>query len=302
VSRCARVSAVERHDVELEYLPPLDGDGLLDFLGRRAVPGVEEVAGGVYRRSLRLPGGAGAVELSPADGSVRARFWLDDPGDLEAAVERCRALLDLDADPQAVREVLGADELLGPLVRAAPGRRVPGHVDGAELAVRAVLGQQVSLAGAATLARRLVEAYGERLERPVGTVTHLFPSAAAIAGASPDRLAMPAARQRAVTGLAGALARGEVVLAPGADREEARRRLLALPGIGPWTANYIGMRALRDPDAFLAADLGVRHALKRLGRDDRPAAAERVAERWRPYRAYAVQHLWASLADGAAAP
>jgi AraC family transcriptional regulator of adaptative response / DNA-3-methyladenine glycosylase II len=287
-------------ELDLEYRAPLDGDGLLDFLGRRAVPGVEEVAGGAYRRSLRLPHGAGAVELAPRAGHVRARFWLDDARDVEAAVERCRALLDLDADPRAVRAVLGADEVLGPLVRAAPGRRVPGHVDGAELALRAVLGQQVSLAGAATLARRLVEAYGERLERPVGTVTHLFPSPAAIAAASPDRLAMPAARQRAVTGLAGALARGEVVLAPGTDREEARRRLLALPGIGPWTANYIAMRALRDPDAFLAADLGVRHALKRLGHDDRPAAAERLAERWRPYRAYAVQHLWASLADGAA--
>jgi AraC family transcriptional regulator of adaptative response / DNA-3-methyladenine glycosylase II len=287
-------------DLELEHRAPLDGDGLLDFLGRRAVPGVEEVADGAYRRSLRLPHGAGAVELTPRAGHVQARFWLDDARDLEAAVERCRALFDLDADPRAVRAVLGADEVLGPLVRAAPGRRVPGHVDGAELALRAVLGQQVSLAGAATLARRLVEAYGERLERPLGTVTHLFPSPAAIAEASPDRLAMPAARQRAVTGLAGALARGEVVVAPGADREEARRRLLALPGIGPWTANYIAMRALRDPDAFLAADLGVRHALKRLGHDDRPAAAERLAERWRPYRAYAVQHLWASLADGAA--
>jgi AraC family transcriptional regulator, regulatory protein of adaptative response / DNA-3-methyladenine glycosylase II len=227
---------------------------------------------------------------------VGARFRLDDLRDLGAAIQRSRGLLDLDSDPEAVAEALGADELLAPLVRAAPGRRVVGHVDGPELAVRAVLGQQVSLAGAATLAARLVAAHGEPLERPLGGVTHLFPSAPALAQADPETLAMPVSRRRALIGLAAALARGELSLDAGVDRDEARRRLLALRGIGPWTAAYVAMRALRDPDAFLPSDLGVRHALERLGRDGRPAAATRLAERWRPYRAYAVQHLWGRLA------
>ena len=270
---------------------------LIAFLGARAVPGVEEVVDGRYRRSLRLAHGAGTVELAARDGHVQTRFALEDDRDLQSA-ERCtRALLDLDADTRAIDEALGRDALLRPLVCATPGRRVPGTVDGHELAVRAVLGQQVSLAGAATLAARLVVAHGEPLAQPLGGVTHLFPTAAALAGADAGTLAMPAARRRALLGLAGALAAGDVRLDPGGDHEEASRRLLALPGIGPWTVAYVRMRALRDPDAFLASDLGVRHALQRLGVDGRPAAAVRVAERWRPYRAYAVQHLWASLAD-----
>jgi AraC family transcriptional regulator, regulatory protein of adaptative response / DNA-3-methyladenine glycosylase II len=281
--------------LRLPYRAPLDGDALIAFLGPRCVPGVEEVAGGAYRRSLRLAHGAGTVELEPADGHVRARFRLDDLRDLATAVQRSRTLLDLDSDPETVTEALGADHAIGALVRAAPGRRVAGHVDGHELAVRAVLGQQVSVAGATTLAGRLVAAYGEPLERPAGAVTHLFPAADALADADPATLAMPDSRRRAVRGLAAALATGDVVLDAGADRDEARRRLLALPGIGPWTAAYVAMRALRDPDAFLPTDLGVRHALERLGEDGRPVAAERLAERWRPYRAYAVAHLWGSL-------
>ena len=140
-----------------------------------------------------------------------------------------------------------------------------------------------------------VSSYGEPLRRPIGAVTHAFPSAAALAQADPDRLAMPLARRRALVGLAGALAGDQLVLDAGADRADARRRLLALPGIGPWTAEYIAMRALRDPDAFLPSDLGVRHALERLGQDGRPAAVEKLSERWRPYRAYALFHLWGSL-------
>jgi AraC family transcriptional regulator of adaptative response / DNA-3-methyladenine glycosylase II len=172
---------------------------------------------------------------------------------------------------------------------------VAGAVDGDELAVRAVLGQQVSLAGAATLAGRLVAAYGEPLARPIGELTHTFPSAAAIAGADPDQLAMPVARRRALLGLTDALARGEIVLDAGTDRDATQRRLLDLPGIGPWTVAYIAMRVLRDPDAFLPTDLGVRRALENLGLDARPAAVARIAAPWRPYRAYAVQHLWAQL-------
>ena len=281
--------------LRLPYRAPLEATGLIEYLGTRAVAGVEEVEGDVYRRSLALPNGPGVVELRPTHGYVAARFMLADLRDLAAAVQRCRTLLDLDADPQAVTDALGADRLIGSLVRAAPGRRVPGHVDGHELAVRAVLGQQVSLAGAATLAARLVAEHGEALERPVGGVTHLFPSAAALAEVDPDSLAMPAGRRRTLLGLASALASGEIELDAGSDRLDAQRRLIALPGIGPWTAGYVAMRALRDPDAFLASDLGVRHALNRLGADGSERSAERLAERWRPYRAYALQYLWASL-------
>jgi AraC family transcriptional regulator, regulatory protein of adaptative response / DNA-3-methyladenine glycosylase II len=281
--------------LRLPYRAPLDAHGLIAFLGLRAVPGIEELHDGAYRRSLRLPHGAGAVELRPAGGHVHARYWLSDLRDLGAAMQRSRALLDLDSDPGSVTDVLGAEPLLAVLVRAAPGRRVPGAVDGHELAVRAVLGQQVSVRGAATLAGRLVARYGEPLERPLGSVTHVFPTAAALADADPAQLAMPLARRRALLALVTALARGELAIDAGVDRNDARRRLLALPGIGPWTADYIAMRALRDPDAFLPSDLGVRHALEQLGHDGAPASAQTLAERWRPYRAYAVQHLWASL-------
>ncbi len=281
--------------LRLPYRSPLEADGLIAFLGARAVPGVEEVCDGAYRRSLRLSHGTGIVELCPADGYVRARYWLDDLRDLASAVQRSRALLDLDSDPHSVADVIGGEPLLGALLRTAPGRRVAGAVDGHELAVRAVLGQQVSVRGARTLAGRLVAGYGEQLERPLGTVTHVFPSAQALSGADPSGLAMPVVRRRALLALATALARGELVIDAGADRTAARRELLELPGIGPWTAEYIAMRALRDPDAFPASDLGVRHALRRLGLDSSPASAEAIAEHWRPYRSYAVQHLWASL-------
>ena len=280
--------------LRLPYRAPLDATGLIEFLGRRAVAGVEEVHAGAYRRSLRLPHGAGTMELRPAEGHVQARYRLDDLRDLAAAIQRSRALLDLDSDPQAVTDILGGDRILGQAVRREPGRRVPGQVDGGELAVRAVLGQQVSLAGAATLAGRLVAGYGEPLDRSLGGVTHLFPCSETIAEADPERLAMPRARRGALLGLARAVAGGELVLDAGADREDTRQRLLALPGIGPWTAAYVGMRALRDPDAFLPTDLGVRHGLERLGQDGSPAAAARIAESWKPYRAYAVQHLWAA--------
>ena len=288
--------------LRLPFRAPLAARDLIAYLGARAVPGIEEVEGGAYRRSLNLPHGAGVVKLAPANGHMAARFELEDLRDLAAAVQRCRALLDLDSDPQAVTDALSSDRLVGPLVGAAPGRRVPGHVDGHELAMRAVLGQQVSLAGAATLAARLVTAHGQPLERPVGGVTHLFPSSGTLAAVDPATLAMPAGRRRALLDLAAALADGQIDVGPGADRLEVQQRLLALPGIGPWTAGYVAMRALRDPDAFLASDLGVRHALNRLGQAGGESAALRLAERWRPYRAYALQHLWASLAEPAAEP
>ncbi|HEY2201899.1 MAG TPA: DNA-3-methyladenine glycosylase 2 family protein [Solirubrobacteraceae bacterium] len=284
--------------LRLPFRSPLDAQALVTFFGLRAIAGIEEVRDGAYRRSLRLPQGTGAVELRPADGYVHARYWLADLRDLGAAMQRSRALLDLDSDPQSVTEVLGSEPLLGALVCKAPGRRVPGTVDTHELAVRAVLGQQVSLRGASTLAARLVASYGEQLERPLGTVTHVFPTVKALAEMDLAKLAMPAARRRALHALVTALARKELVIDAGADRMDARSRLLALPGIGPWTTEYIAMRALRDPDAFLPSDLGVRHALKQLGQGsiiEKPSSVERLAEGWRPYRSYAVQHLWASL-------
>jgi AraC family transcriptional regulator, regulatory protein of adaptative response / DNA-3-methyladenine glycosylase II len=285
--------------LRLPYRSPLAAGELIAFLGARAIPGVEEVSDGSYRRSLRLPHGSGTVELRPADGHLQARFRLSDLRDLGAAMRRSRALLDLDSDSCSVADSLSRERLLAPLVRRAPGLRVPGAVDAHELAVRAVLGQQVSVQGARTLAGRLVVSDGEPLDRPLGAVTHLFPSARALADADPSTLAMPVARRRALLALTGALAGGELVLDEGADRLDARARLLELPGIGPWTADYIAMRALRDPDAFLPSDLGVRRALERLGRDGRPGHASELAERWRPYRAYAVMHLWASLHEQA---
>ena len=289
-------------ELRLPFRAPLDAAGLLDFLARRVVPGAEEVAGGIYRRSLRLPHGTGVVELEPTGDRVRARYLLDDLRDLAPALQRSRAVLDLDSDPQAVLDALGADPLLGRLVRATPGRRVAGHVDPHELAVRAVLGQQVSLAGAATLAARLLADCGQPLAHPVGSVTHVFPSAQALAEIDPDRLAMPRSRRAALLGLARGLAAGDIVLDPGTDRVQARRRLLELPGIGPWTAEYVAMRGLGDRDAFLASDLGVRHALVALGADGRAPAAAKLAESWRPYRAYALQYLWGHLSAARPAP
>ncbi len=281
-------------DVSLHFQPPLDAASLLEFFNRRAIAGVEEVFPGGYRRSLRLLHGAGIVELRAAAGHIAARYWLGDARDEQEAIVRSRAMLDLDATPDEVLAALGDDELIGPLVAANPGLRVPGTPDPHELAARAVLGQQVSLRGAATLAARLVSAYGEPLARPVGAVTHLFPPAAVLSGADPGRLAMPAGRKRALYALSSALASGQLVLDPDADRAQTRARLQELPGIGSWTADYIAMRALGDADAFLSSDLGVRRALALLGRDARTSAVRELAERWRPYRAYAFAHLLAA--------
>jgi AraC family transcriptional regulator of adaptative response / DNA-3-methyladenine glycosylase II len=286
--------------IRLTYGEPLDWHALISFFALRAVAGVERVDGERYRRSLRLGHGSGVVELGLSAGdvglesdAVEALLWLEDERDLDEAIRRCRMLLDLDARPTRVLAALGGDTLIGGLVRANPGLRVPRHVDPDELAVRAVLGQQVSVRGAATVAGRLVEAYGEPLRSPNSGVTHLFPGSEALADADPERMPMPRARVRALLGLTRALAREEIRLDPQADHTEIRRRLLALPGIGPWTVDYIAMRGLGDSDAFLASDLGTRRALEKLGEDGRPRTAALLAERWRPYRAYAFQHLLA---------
>jgi AraC family transcriptional regulator of adaptative response / DNA-3-methyladenine glycosylase II len=248
--------------VRLDHHPALDTRALLPFLAARAVPGVEEVVDGVYRRSLP----EGILELQPAEDHV------DVAGDEGAA----HAVLRLDADPEAILARLGGDPLLSPLVRAAPGRRIPGHPDPAELAVRALLGQQISVAAARTLAGRLVAMAGDPLERPVGGITHRFPTPEALAALDPEALPMPRARARALVGMAG------------------RPFGTHLPGVGPWTAAYVALRS-GDDDAFLPTDLGVRHGLAALGAD--PARAEEISEAWRPYRGYAVAHLWAATSS-----
>lgn len=283
--------------LRLPFRPPIDLPRLFGFLAARAVPGVEEVTASTYRRTISLPNGRGILSLRNVDQArwVECELELDDLRDVTAAVQRCRRLLDLDADPDAVSGFLVSDEVIGPLARACPGRRSPGHVDGDELAMRAVLGQQVSVAAARRLGARLTAEYGKPLARPSGTLTHCFPDAATVAAADPAALPMPAARARALVTLAAALASGEVALHPGADRDEAAARLLALPGIGPWTVAYIRMRALSDPDAFPATDVGVLRALAAFG----AGAGVAVAERWRPWRSYAVHHLWATLEPAA---
>lgn len=274
---------------------PFAWSALLRFLALRAVPGVEEVVDGVYRRSLRLPHGAAIVELAEDGEAVRCALALADPRDLGPAVARCRRLLDLDADPVAVAETLGGDPLLGAFVRAVPGRRSPGAVDGAELAVRAVLGQGITVAAARTLAVRLVEAHGTPLAAPSGGVTHLFPAAADLAAIDPASLPGPAARRAALHGVAGAIVTGALVLDAGADRVEAARRLQAIRGVGPWTTAYVAMRALSDPDVFLPGDVALRHAVTRSGGRGDPRRLAALAMPWRPWRSYAVHHLWASL-------
>jgi AraC family transcriptional regulator, regulatory protein of adaptative response / DNA-3-methyladenine glycosylase II len=276
--------------LRLPYRSPIDLDSLFRFLAARAVPGVEEGQTDRYRRSLDLAHGAGIVDLFAGDGFVRCALWLDDPRDLASAVQRCRRLLDLDADPVAIAAHLGNDRLLRPLVERSPGLRVPGHVDGAELAARAIVGQQVSLAAARTVGAGIVARYGKPLTVASGSITHLWPRPDALADADTTELPMPRARGRALTSVAGRLASGALALDSGVDRRQAQQLLLEVPGIGHWTARYIAMR-LGDPDAFLPTDLGIRRALGSLGGPLDARAAEALASRWRPWRSYATQHL-----------
>ena len=283
--------------VRLPYREPYDAAAILGFLARRAVPGVEVVDADGYRRSLRLPHGPGTVALQVTGGAVQARFRLTDQRDQEPAQLLARRLLDLDADPAAIAAVLGADPLLAPLVARRPGVRVPGHVDGFELAVRAILGQQVTVTGASTLAGRIVARLGEPLGPLADPAVHrLFPTPAAMAADDLAGIGLTGARITALRALAAAMADGSLVLAPGADPEATRKRLLALPGIGPWTHAYVAMRALADPDQIPVTDLGIRQAMTRLGAESDARSVARQAERWRPFRSYAALQLWTSLA------
>jgi AraC family transcriptional regulator of adaptative response / DNA-3-methyladenine glycosylase II len=287
-------AAVGALSLRLPFRAPLCPDNLFGHLAATAVPGVEEWRDGAYRRTLRLPHGTGIVALRPRHDHIGCLLSLTDLRDLAIAISRCRRMLDLDADPVAAADLLRADPVLAPLVDKAPGRRVPRTADAAEFAVRAVLGQQVSTAAARTHAARLAEAYGEAIDDQAGGLTRLFPSMAALAAADPRRLAFPAARRATFAALTAALAGGDIDLGPGSDWRQARAALAALPGLGPWTVEMVAMRGLGDPDAFVPGDLGVRRAARELGLPITPAALTARATPWRPWRAYAVQYLWAT--------
>jgi AraC family transcriptional regulator, regulatory protein of adaptative response / DNA-3-methyladenine glycosylase II len=342
--------------LRLPFRLPIDLNRMLGYLAARAIPGVEVASCDEYKRTISLPNGCGLLSLRPVPGAswVDCSLALSDLRDVTAAVQRCRRLLDLDADPYAISGFFTGDPVIGPLAADCPGRRAIGAVDGNEIAIRAVLGQQVSVAAARRLAARLValcgttlpasadvDGFAGRIGLPVadgpgadgGGLTHVIPDAATIAGLDPSVLPMPPARARALIALASALASGDISLDPGADREEVGARLLALPGIGPWTAGYIRMRALSDPDVLLPGDVGVVRALRQL-RTGMPSASGALAdgpggggtatngsgaggsgaggsgagggtipatgslsaaERWRPWRSYAMHHLWATL-------
>ena len=287
--------------LRLEYRPPFDWEAQLEFLAARCTAGVEQVREGAYRRAVRLGSSQGWVSVTadPARPALRAEVAPSLGGALMPLVARLRALFDLDARPDVVAAWLGADRLLARSLRRRPGLRVPGAFDGFEAAVRVVVGQQVSVPAATTLAGRLAGALGEPIATPFDGVSRLSPTAEAVVAAGEDGLAklgMPGARARTLLALARATAEGELRIHRGADLETTRAALLAVPGVGPWTAEVIAMRALGAPDAFPGGDLGVLRALGlRSARE-----AEAHAERWRPWRAYAVMHLWRLGMEGGA--
>ncbi len=253
--------------VRLPVRTPFASREVMSFIGERAIPGVESWDGETYRRSLDLPGGVGVVGLVAHDDHVAARVELSSWSDLGVAVQRVRRLLDLDSDP-----------------------------DPYETAIRAVIGQQVSVAGARTVAGRIVQWVAHTIGEPDADVTHVFPRPDELATAPDDAFSMPGARRDTIRRLAAAVADGDVELDAGSDPAATRWQLLALNGVGPWTADYVIMRGLGHPDTFLAHDLGVRHALDRLG------LGGDVGSRWAPWRSYAVHHLWASLATPSVTP
>ena len=287
---------------ELAYRPPLAWDAMLEFLALRAIAGVEAVAGREYRRTVAIAHGGAmhhgwiAAQPSPRKATLRVVVAPELARVVPAVLAAVKRLFDLACDPAIVEAQLGA------LAAAHPGLRVPGAFDGFEMAVRAIVGQQVTVKAATTLSGRLARAFGEPVATPWPELTHAFPSAAKFAMLTVDDIArngITGARSRSLIALAGALASGEIALLPGADVEATMAALRELPGIGEWTAQYLAMRALAWPDAFPHTDLGV---MKALGLAS-PARVLAAAERWRPWRAYAVVHLWHALhATPAAAP
>ncbi len=278
--------------VRLAYRPPLHIGALLDFLAPRTLPGVDEVRAGTYHRGLRLPHGTGTAALTPTERHVVATLRLTDLRDLAPAVARCRRLLDLDADPAAVDAALATDPALAPMVTAEPGVRVPRTVDGFEVAVRAVVGQQISVASARTTLTRLLSQLPTPVPEAGGGGLSGFPAAEEVLAAPDSAFRMPAARRETLRRLATAVAGGEVDLEPGGDRQETRQRLLALPGIGVWTADYVALRALGDPDVLLPTDVAVRRGAAALGLPTSPHTLHSYADRWRPWRSYTMSRLW----------
>jgi AraC family transcriptional regulator of adaptative response / DNA-3-methyladenine glycosylase II len=278
----------------LHYRPPFDWAALLAFLAPRAIPGVESVSAGVYRRSIAPGAVPGIIEVSHGNSEIILEIDHPRPEHLLAIVSRVRRLFDLDADPLAIAASLETDPLLRPRVRARPGLRVPGAWDAFELCIRAILGQQVSVRGASTLTGRLVARFGRPLPLAHGGVTHLFPDAADLAEVDVASIGIPGKRADAIRALAAAVAAQQLILDGSAPPEDVRARLRSLAGIGEWTAGYIAMRALGDPDAFPTGDLVlVRAAQARTARE-----LETSAEQWRPWRSYAAMHLWQGVRDG----
>ena len=291
-------NAGESLTFRLAYRPPFDWHGLARFLAGRAIAGVESVTDVCYRRTIEIGHGSGWIEVTPVadQSSLLLRVAAPRGADLLRLVDRVRRIFDLDADPLAIHEALAASTLLRPHVDARVGLRVPGAWDAFELGVRAILGQQVSVRGASTLASRLVRAFGKPIEGAPAGLTHLFPSPAILAEADVASLGLPRARGDAIRGFAAALARGELALDAARGLDEIVARLSALRGIGSWTAQYIAMRALGEPDAFPSGDLALRKALGRGGKPISAAAAEKMACGFRPWRSYAAMALWQSQA------
>ena len=280
--------------VQLAYQAPYDWEAMLGFLSVRAISGLETVAAGVYTRSISVDGQHGWISVAPGEGD-----WLEvtvdfpEPQALPQIIRRLRGMFDLDVDLQKINRQLMADPLMARLVKARPGLRVPGTWDGLEVAIRAVLGQQITVVGAIRLAGKLVAQYGLPLETPHEGVTHVFPAAQVLAAADLASLGMPKSRGRTLSGVAQALLDDPRIFQPKASLKDAVARLIELPGIGDWTAQYIAMRQMREPDAFASGDIGLINALAAL--EGGPVTARQLlarAEAWRPFRAYAAQHLW----------
>ena len=284
--------------VRLAYRPPYDWESILAFLAARAIPGVETVSDGRYVRTIAIGDDRGVLTVEPADrGYLKATLRFPNLKSLPAIIARVRRVFDLAADPVAIGAHLSRDALLKPLVAARPGLRVPGAWDGFELAVRAILGQQITVSAARKLAGILVSSYGERMTDPVALhqgLTHVFPTPQRLLASDLAALGMPRARRAALSSLARAVAADPLIFGPRTSLGEAVKQLRALPGIGEWTAHYIAMRELREPDAFPAADIGLMRAMQNGAVRPTPAELLAHAEQWRPWRAYAALHLWAS--------
>ena len=297
-SRQAETPAADGVTVRLPYKSPYDWDAIIGFLADRAIPGVERVEPGRYARTLSIDGVCGLVIVTPRDDdALSAEIRLPRLQALPAVIARIRRVFDLSADPALIGAHLSQDAALAPLVAARPGLRAPGAWDGFELAVRAILGQQITVAAARNLAAKLVEAYGDAVDDPAAGalgLNRVFPSPQRLVGRDVAGLGMPRARGAALEGLARTVAADPTIFTPRADLASAIAALTALPGVGEWTAQYIALRELREPDAFPQADVGLMRALADE-RGTRPSAAELLArsEAWRPWRAYAAQHLWA---------